>query len=390
MAEGGAPVPAASADLPLSASADLPLSALLSQALVAFTIEVDNEFEHHMSHRTTNHGATSGSGRRPWLVSLPLWSNFLRFVEDDGITVAELSRRPGVEHWALPGMIRWGYVTAQGGTGRARGKQPPADAVVRLRPGGRRAKAVWSRLPDGIERRWRQRLGDERIDALRSALAAVVAQADRELPRYLPGGRYQMRLDLDRVSEPGDDGTEVAGDVAADRDLPALLSQALLLYATDYDRRSKAGLALDANSLRVMSAEPLRLRDLATRVGLGRETSDVVVERMAKWGLATIEPDPSSSRGKVARLRAEGLKARAQYLPTAAAVEREYGARYGLRELERLRAALLAIVEPSAERSPLWEGLEPRPEGWRAAVPAPECLPHYPLVTHRGGYPDGS
>jgi hypothetical protein len=111
---------------------------------------------------------------------------------------------------------------------------------------------------------------------------------------------------------------------------------------------------------------------------------------MAKWGLATIEPDPSTFRGKVARLTAKGLKARARYLPTAAAVERQYRARYRSRELERLRAALLAIVEPSAERSPLWEGLEPRPEGWRAVVAAPECLPHYPLVTHCGGYPDGS
>src|SRR5580658_808460 len=37
----------------------LPLSALLSQALVAFTIEFDNEFEHQAPHRTTNHGLTN-------------------------------------------------------------------------------------------------------------------------------------------------------------------------------------------------------------------------------------------------------------------------------------------------------------------------------------------
>jgi hypothetical protein len=30
----------------------LPLSALVSQALVAFAIEFDNEFEHQMPHRT--------------------------------------------------------------------------------------------------------------------------------------------------------------------------------------------------------------------------------------------------------------------------------------------------------------------------------------------------
>src|SRR5262249_21409068 len=39
----------------------LPLSALLSQALVAYTIEFDNEAEHRLPHRTTSHGA-SGPG----------------------------------------------------------------------------------------------------------------------------------------------------------------------------------------------------------------------------------------------------------------------------------------------------------------------------------------
>jgi hypothetical protein len=39
----------------------LPLPALLSQALVAFTIEFDNEFERQVPHRTTNHGATAGA-----------------------------------------------------------------------------------------------------------------------------------------------------------------------------------------------------------------------------------------------------------------------------------------------------------------------------------------
>jgi hypothetical protein len=45
----------------------LPLPALLSQVLVAFTIDFDNEFEHQVPHRTTNHGSATGSV--PWLVS---------------------------------------------------------------------------------------------------------------------------------------------------------------------------------------------------------------------------------------------------------------------------------------------------------------------------------
>jgi hypothetical protein len=44
----------------------LPLSALLSQALVAYTIEFDNEAEHRLPHRTTSHGASRARpGRQP-------------------------------------------------------------------------------------------------------------------------------------------------------------------------------------------------------------------------------------------------------------------------------------------------------------------------------------
>ncbi len=67
--------------------AGLPLSTLLSQTLVAFTVEFDNEFEHRMPHRTTNHG---GTPHAPWLVSLAMWSNCMAFVGEDGVHVDEL------------------------------------------------------------------------------------------------------------------------------------------------------------------------------------------------------------------------------------------------------------------------------------------------------------
>src|SRR5690348_6903370 len=69
-------------DPPQGHDGDLPLSALLSQALVAFTIEFDNEAEHRLPHRTTSHG-TSGPGdgaAKLWLVSLAMWENCMRYV----------------------------------------------------------------------------------------------------------------------------------------------------------------------------------------------------------------------------------------------------------------------------------------------------------------------
>jgi len=52
--------------------------------------------------------------------------------------------------------------------------------------------------------------------------------------------------------------------------------------------------------------------------------------------------------------------------------------------------ALRASLEPLAARQPLSGGLEPYPDNWRALVRRPDVLPHFPVVLHRGGYPDGS
>ncbi|HMD47582.1 MAG TPA: hypothetical protein VKG79_00730 [Bryobacteraceae bacterium] len=46
----------------------MPLSTSLSHALVAFTIEFDNEFEHRSPHTATNHNQP-GQPLGPWLVS---------------------------------------------------------------------------------------------------------------------------------------------------------------------------------------------------------------------------------------------------------------------------------------------------------------------------------
>ena len=48
----------------------VPLPTLLSQALVAYTIEFDNEAEHRMPHRTTR--GTGPRLRGVWLVSMAM------------------------------------------------------------------------------------------------------------------------------------------------------------------------------------------------------------------------------------------------------------------------------------------------------------------------------
>jgi hypothetical protein len=55
-----------------------------------------------------------------------------------------------------------------------------------------------------------------------------------------------------------------------------------------------------------------------------------------------------------------------------------------------LRVLEAIAGDPGNRNSPLFQGLEPYPEGWRASRPNPSTLPHFPMVLHRGGFPDGS
>src|SRR5215469_7851475 len=60
-----------------------PLSALLSQALVAYTVELDCEFERRMRE-------TQSFGAR---LSLVIWLNLLRFLSDGPVSVRTLASR---------------------------------------------------------------------------------------------------------------------------------------------------------------------------------------------------------------------------------------------------------------------------------------------------------
>lgn len=102
----------------IMADDQLPLSALLSQVLVAFIIEFDNEFEHEVPHRTSNHGSTRASHPVPWLVSMAMWTKFLRFVLDTGISVEDwiCSARLSVKEsrmWLARLSKWWGYLAVQ-------------------------------------------------------------------------------------------------------------------------------------------------------------------------------------------------------------------------------------------------------------------------------------
>jgi len=357
----------------------LPLSALLSQALVAYTIEWDNEAEHRLPHRTTDHGRSSGApAGAPWLTSLVMWANCLRHVPDAGITVAGLRRlaRTGTN---LDGMRRWGYVTFTPDQGP--GKRPRPDAVIALTAGGRQARQLRDGLDAEIERRWRERFGTDEADGLRSALSDVVAQLDPALPDCLPILGYGLYSRLDPAATPA--GAGVAG-------LPlwALLSRALLAFATEFEEESGRSLAISANLLRVLTEAGVRRRDVPALAGVSRESVAMAVGPATGNGLVADEPDPAGSRWRVLRLTAAGARAQRAYHELAGGIEDRWRDRFGASRAAALRGALerLAVGDPP----PLFAGLIPYPDGWRARVRPPSVLPHYPMTLHRGGYPDGS
>jgi hypothetical protein len=173
--------------------------------------------------------------------------------------------------------------------------------------------------------------------------------------------------------------------------LPALLSRALLAFALEYERESELPLAVSANLLRVLDAEGTRPRDLPARTGISKEAVRWALGTLVRGRLAVEAPDPAASRGKVARLTPRGIDAQRIYREFLGTVEDRWQDRFGRPAITALRQALEALATGPGDEAPsLFRALEPYPDNWRAQVRPPATLPYYPMVLHRGGYPDGS
>jgi hypothetical protein len=362
----------------------LGISTLMSQCLVARTVEFDNEFEHRMPHRTTN----GGGGVGPWLVSQVMWSNVMCHLDPSGLTVGELRARARTDSLSLTGLQRWGYLTVEPSSGVSRGPGVAPDSMVRPTRRGQQAKKVWRPLAGEIEARWRVRFGEGAVDRLRAALLGVVAGIDVALPDYLPV--VHSELFTPEVAE----ARWPAGINPAthrNSDLSALLSYVLGAFTMDFERASPVSLPVAANLLRVLQPTGIRLRDLPGLAGVSKEAISWSLARLESHGLAVVESDPSAARGKVARLSSDGVVAQQQVGRRLDRIESAWDQRFGVDTMAELRAALeRVVIGPDRSRSPLFDGLQPYPDGWRASVRPPATLPHHPTVLHRGGFPDGS
>ncbi len=355
--------------------------------LVAFTIELDNEFERRF--------ADAGGGAR--VTSLTMWSNLLRFV-GDGVTAGELVEAVGLpKHQALSrlgGIERWRYVSVgaddsvpkREGYGSARGTKD--GWRVEYTPAGKRAAAIWPTLPDAIETRWRERFGRAEVDELVGALRAVNEAIEVGLPDFLPvvSSTHGMALELPSV-----------GHRHGPDELPlvVLMAHALMAYTLDFEESAPLSLPLSANVVRVLDGEATQVRDLPALVGISMEAVAVSLTSLKKARVVVLDGAPASKR--TIRLAPEGQSVRAGDRRLHARIEKRWTTRFGADAIRRLRATLDRILDHPA----LVTGLTPYPDGWRAskrylkqteAVLADPRgrLPHYPMVLHRGGWPDGS
>jgi len=337
-----------------------PLCALLSQVLVAFTVEFDNEFERRMN-KAGYHGTT---------LSMVLWNNLVRLVTEGAISVRDLAHKalaPEAQiRFQLGCLERWGVVVLQADS--ADGRPVPGRVHRRagriLRDGwgsgrgirsawkvlltgkGREAAEVWPPLFGEIERRWRERFGDDDIASLREGLEEIVGHVDLELPHGLPGSWETTEAYRTRTATR-------TGPLP----LPVLLSQALLAFTLEFDPVSPAPLRLCASTLRVLGEQPAPAAEIPRLTGSSPETSGI------GWQIkpyVVVEPGPDGGRGKFVRLSPLGLAAQQRYCDLVARIERSWEARFGREKIHRLREALLELFVPRVgDRLLLSEGLVP-------------------------------
>jgi hypothetical protein len=340
--------------------ADRYLSVLLSQTLVAFTVEFDNEFEHRM-HKSGHPGA---------LLSLAVWSNLMRFLTVGDLCVREVAARAlATENqikFELGCLERWGFLVLRpdpaddrpiskllhSRTGRilrdgwGSGRGIRSQWLARLTDKGRKATEIWPSLFGDIEQRWAARFGANQLESLRQALEAVVQQLDLDLPQALPG-HWNADYPYSKLRAPR----------AGVDPLPALLSQLLLAFTIDFDCESRVPLRLCANTLRVLAQTPVPLGEISRLTGGSPETSDIGWE--AKPYVA-IEPDPTARRGKVARLTPLGLRAQRTYHELVREIEDRWQARFGEERIRSIHDCIGRLfVARSAGRLLLAEGMVP-------------------------------
>jgi len=196
--------------------------------------------------------------------SLDGWANLLRVLDLAGVDRRELPRLTRLSKRAV--RVRMSAAVRRGWAEELTSGR--GQSLLRLTGQGVDVVARWERLQQSSESRWQEHVGSDRATALSAALGTVVAALPLEHPHYpatygtvdasITGGRGQ---DWRPVPRQGSDSI-------ADLSMCALLSQALVAFALEYEELSPVAFSISASILRRVPPEGRPLRDIGMSVHL--------------------------------------------------------------------------------------------------------------------------
>jgi DNA-binding MarR family transcriptional regulator len=322
---------------------------------------------------------------------MAVWMYVMRFVPEGGISIRDLAERSQFDAKNMQMLLKrvgqwWGYLDVGPDPQDGRAKPPAAEWLVRPSEAGQMAQTIWAPLSKEIESRWNERFGNKAMNDLLSALTELIGRLDPNLPEFLGAPRSSRS-----IQQP-----------EADTHLPliALLSKVLAALALDFDKHADLSLGIYtaeagsrlpvcANVLRLIGDDGVSVAKLPELSGVDKTAIENWVGILDKRRYIVVATDPGSKR-RVARLTSRGLQARNGYFQWTGSLESRWPDTRSSSAVRRLRRDLEKICGDLGPGSPLREGMEPYPDGWRSEVPPRQVLPHYPVISPRGGFPDGS
>jgi DNA-binding MarR family transcriptional regulator len=170
-----------------------------------------------------------------------------------------------------------------------------------------------------------------------------------------------------------------------------LLARVLLGLTLEFEQDAQMSLAICSNIVRVLDPDETLVRHIPALSGVSKDAIAMALGFLEKRGFVEVVSQEQARRGRMVLLTSAGIQMQRDYPLRLRIAEERCKARMGPEASSALRGALESLGgDGTREGSPLFQGLDPRPEGWRAKVRPPSTLPHFPMVLHRGGFPDGS
>jgi hypothetical protein len=275
--------------------------------------------------------ADQGFGRGG-MPSLDEWANLLRVLDLVGIERRDLQRRTRLSRRALRSRVsaatrrEWAEeLSSRRGQGIIRLTGKGAEVVARL-----------GTLQQAAEDAWRRQVGSETATALFNALARVVAELPLEHPHY--PASYGT-IDASVAGGPGQDWKPVPrqdGATVAGLSMCALLSQALVGFALEYEERSQVALSVTTSILRQIPSQGRPLHE----VGMSSHLST-----MERHGFVRIV---SESDNRAVFLTTKGRAVNDAYMHRIEAVEHAWRERSGDETVSTLRKVLENVADHAA------------------------------------------